>query len=68
MGDQGVRGSLQYDNRRYVYSDDRWISLRLKRSVKSLVSLHALCSQACRGMDMGRYLGGEDYSRMFDNA
>lgn len=55
MGDQGViRGSLQYDNRRYVYSDDRWISLRLKRSVKSLVSLHALCSQACRGMGMGR--------------
>lgn len=34
MGDQGVRGSLQYDNRRYVYSDDRWISLRLKRSVE----------------------------------
>lgn len=50
MGDQGVRGSLQYDN---MYFDDRWISLLLKRSVKSLVSLHALCSQACQGMGMG---------------
>lgn len=48
MGDQGVRGSLQYDNRRYVYSDDRWISLLLKRSVKSLVSLHALCHRPAK--------------------